>query len=273
MADDRLELSDEVLMAFADGELSTDESERLRPLIEADNDAKKRLEELHNSNDLIKSFFDVDVSKETPSSVAARIRTIAAESEGKISKSNVYSFAAFRSKVGNKIARLPGAKSLQSVSAGNGWQKIAASLIIGGFLGFGVAPEYTETPYVTRGGVESPRQSIGADRAAKQLPRLALMPIGSQPRVIPSGGDIDFSKKYKIIMTNLLGQKISLSFVDKIGDRQPLLAEKIVDKDPFEFPEENFGIKIDTPNHFVVFELVIHANDREKRKMFIFSRK
>jgi len=76
MADNSSELSDDVLVAYADNELPEDEMNRLTQLIEADAEAASKVDAFRRSGEQLRDFFSVDVPAVTPPDIAEKIRAM-----------------------------------------------------------------------------------------------------------------------------------------------------------------------------------------------------
>jgi anti-sigma factor RsiW len=76
MADNSSELSDDVLVTYADNELPEDEMNRLTQLIEADAEAASKVDAFRRSGEQLRDFFSVDVPAVTPPDIAEKIRAM-----------------------------------------------------------------------------------------------------------------------------------------------------------------------------------------------------
>jgi hypothetical protein len=276
MSNEPNELSDEVLVSYADGQISKTEMERLEPLINSDPDAKVRLKNFQDSNSLIKDFFDVDVPEKTPENIAKRIRSLSQEAQSQPEKSNVVSFSAYRERV--KV-------SISTIASGNGWQKIAASLVVGGFLGFGVAPQYM---------AEAPGQNDGYQIASVPDDNPNFVIRGKQTngevRSLPhevndseylylfngqvkyfNGEQIDFSKKYRIQINIPKDGSLTITYREPSGNSEIIIDNESLLKGEYVFPKlDDQGVNFTTDDDHILFDMVINYGGSEIRRMFIF---
>ena len=276
MSNEPNELTDEVLVSYADGQISKTEMERLEPLINADPDAKMRLKNFQDSNALIRDFFDVDVPDKTPKDVANRILSLAKEQKIQPVQSNVFSFSAYRERV--KV-------SISTIASGNGWQKIAASLVVGGFLGFGIAPQYmAEAPgqidghqiasvpddkpnFVIRGN-QTNREMRGLPHEVNDSEHLYL--FNGQVKYF-NGEQIDFSKKYRIQINIPKDGSLTITYREPSGNSEIIIDNKSLLKGEHVFPElDDQGVNFTTDDDYILFDMVIDYGDREIRRMFVF---
>ena len=134
------DITEEQLVAFADEELSPEQVEALRPLIEGNAELSRRVEEYRESGDILTAYFQETDQKKTPDKVAEKIRSLGRDQQ-KETDTNVVSLGAFRR--GAK-------KSVAILSGSYGFQKIAASLVVGIAIG-GVGLQMAGTGFQQQG--------------------------------------------------------------------------------------------------------------------------
>jgi len=120
-------LTDDILVAYADRQLDPEEMERLKPLIESDFEALKKVQKYQNSAAQLKGFFDVEHEVQASEDIVLKINKILSK-KTILGTSNVVSISDRRFGITN---------ILRGFSASYGFQKIAASLIVGVFIGIG----------------------------------------------------------------------------------------------------------------------------------------
>ena len=124
------EISDELLVALADGELPEAEAEALLADIENDPEAKARFDAFVQSGNALMAMFQHSSLEATPSHIAEKIRNIGQEPPADAA---VVDFDDFKRQ---RKSRTPRAFSFQSL------QRYAAVLFVGGVLGAVGASEF-----------------------------------------------------------------------------------------------------------------------------------
>jgi len=258
MANNPAELTDDILVAYADDELPEDEIRRLTPLIEANVEASKKVEAFRKSAQQLRECFSVDTPGETPAHIAEKIRSMEG---GRGSEDNVVSLSWYRR---------PLSLGLRSLSSGAGLQKIAASLFIGIFVGVGATSQFTDLNQDRAGNSTQLIVRGGSNSAPTEMDTLVLQsPVGT----FTSGSTISTSEQYRIQVNVLNAQKVSLLYYE--GNETPvaLIDRKTVGPSKrIEFPEgSQNGIKISTDEPFVTFELRLESQGGIDRRYFVFG--
>jgi hypothetical protein len=258
MIDNSSELSDDVLVAYADNEFSEDEMRRLAPLIEADEEATSKVDEFRQTGEQLRDCFLVDTSAVTPLDIAQKIRAMGGAQS---SVDNLVSMDSYRQKL---------ARGFRMMSSGAGLQKIAASLFIGVFVGIGGASQFGD---YNQTGVTGASQIIvrGATASVEEKPGALLLQFGS--RSFASGSTISKAEHYRIEIKTEGAEKISLIYHEKnevpvtLIDRRSPGALKTM-----QFPNiADKGIKIDTTVPFVTFEVRLETKGQITRRFSVFG--
>ena len=259
MAEKDTELTDDLLVAFADEELEDDEMERLSPLIAADPEATRKVRDFRESGEQLRVFFSVDTPEVTPDHIAEKIRTM----DGPASE-NVISLTSYR-------ARL--SQGIKSITSGPGLQKIAASLFVGLFLGVGGTSYFgemsgtgsTTSSNIQLRGIE--KQDLAEDNDAG--PRLVLT-RGNDTFL--SGSTIETGQPYVLRVKTKKAGKISINYYENNEDPQNLLSDRMVNSgDVIQIPNPKTGITIDTTAVFVTFELISETGGKVRKRYFVFG--
>ena len=101
------DITEEQLVAFADEELSPEQVEALRPLIEGNAELSRRVEEYRESGDILTAYFQETDQKKTPDKVAEKIRSLGRDQQ-KETDTNVVPLGAFRRGAKKSAAILSG---------------------------------------------------------------------------------------------------------------------------------------------------------------------
>ncbi len=257
MTSENDDLSDDILVAFADGELPAEELARLRPIIEADPAASEIVDAYRQSGEALRDFFTVDVPAQTPQHIANQIR----EFKSDTSASNVVSFSAYRERISHE---------LRNVTSSPGLQKIVASLFVGVFLGVGGASQFgvfydpknerkQEITYRSGGAATDISASDGVSFA-----------LNFDGKIIRPGEIIPSKKPFKIV-ANLKAQKTITIIYHEASEPPKILVKnkKLDNVDKFYFPYEiKKVLYINTNPIFVTFEVILSENGIYSRKFY-----
>jgi len=249
MPDNLNELSDDVLVAYADNEHSEDEMNRLKPLIEADADAVRKVEAFRRSGEQLRDFFSVDVPTVTPPEIAEKIKRMASRPT---TPNKIVSLASYRQRL---------SRNIRFLASGGGLQKIAASLVIGAFIGLGGGSLYD---YETDDGT-SPMTFRGITTSVDGVSGALLLKFEGQSYA--SGSTISKGKSYWIEIVPGTADKISLIYYEKneppvtlIDRKSPVTPEVLKSK-----------IEINTDALFVTFETRLEKKGQTSRIFSVFG--
>jgi hypothetical protein len=253
MAENDLELSDDKLVAYADKELTEEEMIRLKPLIEADIGATEKVEEFRRSADQLREYFSVDTPVVTPVEIAQKIRGM---SRPQASSDKIVSLTSYRQRL---------SRGVRSLAAGAGLQKIAASLIVGAFIGVGGAEQFTGS------NGDSELKFRGAPiNVSLEANGLVLK---SADGTFHSGSTISKSDGYRIHLKTDGADKVWLIYHENNDAPEFLLKDKLTGSaEVIKVPtDQQKGIKIDTEALFVTFEVQMQHQGRVTRKFYVFG--
>ena len=258
MADNSSELSDDVLVAYADNELPEDEMNRLTQLIEADAEATSKVDAFRRSGEQLRDFFSVDVPPVTPPDIAEKIRAMGG---GDDPENNVVSLETYRQRL---------TRGFQAMSSGAGLQKIAASLFVGVFVGIGGASQFGEN---TQTGVNGAPQFTVRGATATLEDKSQVLSLRSGALSFASGSTIFKGKPYRVEIKTTGAEKVSLIYHEKNEAPETLIDRKASGQlKTLEFPEiANQGITIDTNAPFVTFEILLETKGQTTRKFSVFG--
>ena len=257
MTDNSSELSDDILVAFADSELPEEEMIRLKPLIEADDEATKKVEEYQRSADQIREYFSVSTPAVTPPEIAQKIREMGSPLTA---SDNVVSLATYRQRL---------SRGVRSLSSGAGLQKIAASLIIGVFVGIAGTSQYD---YDGLTGINE-----GLELKVRGVP--STVPLEADGLVLKSAsgtfrsGSMISNGKYRIHLNASGADKVSLIYHEKNDAPAFLLEETLIGSAKVvQVPtDKKKAIEIDTDASFVTFERRMQLQGRDTRRFYVFG--
>jgi len=257
MKDNSSELSDDILVAFADSELPEEEMIRLKPLIEADDEITKKVEEYQRSADQIREYFSVNTPAVTPPEIAQKIREMGSPLTA---SDNVVSLATYRQRL---------SRGIRSLASGAGLQKIAASLIIGVFVGIAGTSQYD---YDGLTGIND-----GLELKVRGVP--STFPLEADGLVLKSAsgtfrsGSMISNGKYRIHLNASGADKVTLIYHEKNDAPVFLLKETLMGSAKvIEVPtDKKKAIKIDTDASFVTFEIRMQHQGRNTRKFYVFG--
>jgi hypothetical protein len=258
MADNSSELSDDVLVAYADNELPEDEMNRLTQLIEADAEAANKVDAFRRSGEQLRGIFAVDVPAVTPPDIAEKIRAMGGADDP---VDNVVSLETYRQRL---------TRGFQAMSSGAGLQKIAASLFVGVFVGIGGMSQFGE--YSQTGGNGASQITVrGATAPVEDTSGALLLRSGSLS--FASGSTISKEKLYRIEIKTAGAEKVSLIYHEKNEAPVTLLDRKSPGGlKTLQFPYiAEKGIKIDTSVPFVTFEVRLETKGQTTRGFSVFG--
>lgn len=254
-------LTDDILVAFADQQLSLDEMARLRPLIEADPIARQKVKEFEDSAEQLKTLLGTNVDDVTPDHIAATIRAMPLP-ETSSADSNVISLSGYKAKM---------ARAFQTLSASNGLQKVAASLVIGAFVGVG-AGQYADLnldgqpeQIIKVRGAETPKE-----QPQSNAPEVFL--YSGQEKYGP-GETLARAKKYKLHITPHMSGLLSIFYHEANEPTEDLVKEVTVFKGKaFVFPKnENEGISFTGDVPFANFQVKLSKDSKTKNWYYVFG--
>ena len=258
MADNSSELSDDVLVAYADNELPENEMNRLTQLIEADAEAASKVDAFRRSGEQLRDFFSVDVPAVTPPDIAEKIRAMGGSDDP---VDNVVSLVTYRQRL---------TRGFQAMSSGAGLQKIAASLFVGVFVGIGGASQFGED---TQTGVNGASQITvrGATAPVEDTSRALLLRSGGLS--FASGSTLFKGKPYRVEIKTAGAEKVSLIYHEKNEAPVTLIDRKASGElKTLKFPDiEGKGITIDTSAPFVTFEIRLETKGQTSRRFSVFG--
>jgi len=244
MASENSELTDETLVAFADGELPDEDMGRLRPLIEADPEASEKVERYKKSAETLQNFFSADVPDKTPEHIAEKIRNMGNQNQ----TDNVLSLTSYRSQLFRK---------LKDASYGAGLQKIAASLFVGVFLGVGGAYQFDISDESVR-NVGSELKFRGAgDTRGNITKRGIIFSLLLDRRHVEIGDTIPKNKPFRIKLDPTAPATIGLRYHEPGKPSETLIKNKKINPGASIFiPEDpSEGLSVATEAAFVTFEI------------------
>ena len=254
-------LTDDILVAFADHQLAPEEMARLLPLIEADPVARQRVKEFEESARQLKTLFGADIEDITPDHIAEKIRAMPL-SEGSPTDSNVVSFSGYKVKM---------ARAFQTLSASHGLQKVAASLVIGALVGVGAGQYAGLNP---DGQPEQIIKMRGAETLKEQ-------PKSNAPEVFLYSGDTKFvsgetlarEKKYKLRVTPHMSGLISIIYYEANSPAVELITAVPVFKGKaIVFPKnENEGISFTGDVPFANFQVTLSQDNKTRNWYYVFG--
>ena len=246
------EITDELIVAFADGELSGTEAEMVRNAIENNPELKRVFENYSKSGEVLRDLFAVESEEKAPDHIAEDIRKFHQQknyTKNQDSRdSNIISFDAFK----NRVAR---ASSV--ILASYGVQKIAASMLLGISVGVFGASQYS--------GSSQPGSLVfrGANDAADEIGFQILQ----DEKPLNIGVTIDHQSQYKIKITAKNNEKIKLLLHE--NGLEPVTLIRVTPMEVGEiiyYPEQtDKSFKVVTEGSFITFELVRYENNVERR--------
>jgi cell fate (sporulation/competence/biofilm development) regulator YlbF (YheA/YmcA/DUF963 family) len=197
------EISDELLVALADGELPEAEAEGLLADIENDPEAKARFDAFVQSGNALMAMFQHSSLQATPSHIAEKIRNIGQEPPAGAA---VIDFDDFKRQ---RKSRTPRAFSFQSL------QRYAAVLFVGGVLGAVGASEFGRQ-FIQTGS--APQQDELVFRGTDQLHRLPGGTAQLDGTKFERNDDI-FERREPLrpILRQLGGLRDAVYLVDQLG--------------------------------------------------------
>ena len=277
MSDDHDPLDDGDLIAYLDGELTDAAKADLERRLQTDDSAQARLEELRVSNDLVRKLFDVDVPRTVSPREEEKIRELVRQHEAAAQSEKVVSFSSYRQRLRSGVIAVSTATGLNTLADGHGWQKIAASLVIGGFLGLtvgpqlalepeadGFAPAPTNQNYVTR-GVEN--EVLRKEILLRHLePQLYLINIENNKNYSP-GDVIKTSEKYKISLEDFPAGPVEISFDDGLSPK--MVIKKYDVKSRSDIINDIAISNIE--GKYAIFEVSYLKDNENKYRLFIFG--
>jgi hypothetical protein len=254
MAEDSSELSDDVLVAYADNEFPEDEMNRLTLLIDADVEAASKVEAFRRSGGQLRDFFSVDVPAVTPPDIAEKIRAMGGAD---VTVENVVSIETYRQRL---------TRGFRTISSGAGLQKIAASLFVGVLVGVGGVAQFEN---YNQSGIKDPSQIIvrGVTTPVEETSGVLLLRSGE--RSFASGSTILKAKHYRVEIKTADAEKVSLIYHE--NDEAPVT---LIDRKSPGAPKVlNLGIKIDTDTEalFVIFEVRLETKGQTSRRYAVFG--
>lgn len=258
MTDNYSGLSDDVLVAYADNELSEDEMLRLAPLIAADAEAAGKVDNFRRSGEQLRDFFSVDVSEVTQPDIAAKIRAMRG---GNDTVDNIVSLQTYRQRL---------TRGFRTLSSGAGLQKIAASLIVGVFVGIGATAQFGEYGQSSENST-SQIKLRGAPAQPEHAAGSLLLQSGGLTFV--PGSIISKTKRYRIAISTGEAEVVSLKFYEEAKAPETLIDRKSAGAlKTMAFPDSLVeGVKIDTEAPFVTFEVILQTKGRTIRKFSVFG--
>lgn len=254
------DLSDDILVAFADGELPADELERLRPIINADPAASRKVAAYRESGEALRNFFSVDVPAQTPKHIVDQISGLSAETNSP----NIVSFLSYRGRLSHR---------LQAIARGRTLKNIAASLLVGAFLGVGGTSLFG--PYY------SPQNPLkeeiiyrsGERKNGNTTPEHVSFALDFSGRIINPGEVIPREKPFKIIVNVKTRKTISIIYHEPKNPPETLVRNKTLDRNTkFYFPiSKRDGLSINTQPKFVTFEVLLNDKNGSKKNFYSYG--
>ena len=281
MSNDHDPLDDGDLIAYLDGELTDAAKADLERRLQTDDSAQARLEELRVSNDLVRKLFDVDVPRTVSPKEEEKIRELVRQHEAAAQSENVVSFSSYRQRLRSGVRAVSTATGLNTLADGHGWQKIAASLVIGGFLGLTVGPQLaleqeadgfaaapTSQNYVTRGVENKVFEKLNSriEFLRPLEPQLYLINIENNKNYSP-GDVIKTSEKYKISLEDFPAGPVEISFDDGLSPK--MVIKKYDVKSGYDVINDIAISNIE--GKYAIFEVSYFKNDENKYRLFIFG--
>ena len=258
MSTDHSELNDDILVAFADEELSKEEMARLKPLIEADAEATNKVNEFKKSAAQLRDYFNVDVPEITPPDIIQKIEGMTSTPS---SSDNVVSLASYRQAF---------SRGFKTLASGAGLQKLAASLVIGAFVGVGGLSQFGDYGQIGLSG-ESQLKVRGSTEAVPS-DSIGLV-LESSGKSYQTGSTISKLDKYSIQLKTDRTGKIWLLFHESTKAPVTLINGATIGPEQIlRFPTDiKNGIKFDTDAPFVNFEVKIEGKKLSTRDFYVFG--
>jgi hypothetical protein len=266
MADNSSELSDDILVAFADNELPEVDMLRLTPLIEGNPEAASKVGAYRRSGKQLRDFFSIDIPTITPPDIAAKIRAMEGAEHA---TADVVSLETYRQRM---------ARGFRTMSSGAGLQKIAASLIVGAFVGvggtslydYGGQSELNEVSGFKTRGVSSSQPEIKSLRLERTEDNWLLLKAADG--TFRSGSTISKAQRYRIEIRTKGAKTVSLIYHEKAEAPITLMDRKATGGlETMVFPK---SIKINTKKTgapFVTFEVVLERKGQTIHKFSVFG--
>ena len=257
---ERKDITDELLIAFADGELTEPELTDVAKLVSEHKDLIDTVEKQKALSADLKDFFDVS-SEKTPDHIADKIREMAAIK----SSSNVVEISAFRKF--SKRANI----SLKSLS------QMAAALAIGVYFGPSVLDQMNG-PQVdsfepTNGQTLNLRSADGKNSALDNPALLFLMyqaAVIQQGNVILPGGSMLPNTPFKLSVTPPFQGSISIYEVKKDDELSLIVAEqKTNNQKEISFPKERY-FEVDDQTE-ITFRIIFTGNTNKFETDIMFA--
>jgi hypothetical protein len=269
MADNSSELSDDILVAFADNELPEVDMLRLTPLIEGNPEAASKVGAYRRSGKQLQDFFSVEIPTVTPPDIAAKIRAMEGAEH---TTADVVSLETYRQRM---------ARGFRRMSSGAGLQKIAASLIVGAFVGAGGTSLYD---YGGQSGLNEISGFRGSNEvsgfktrgvSSTQSPEangLLLKAADGTYGTFRSGSTISQARNYRIEISTEGAKTVTLKYHEGAEEPHILMdRESTGGLKTMLFPK---SIKINTKKTgapFVTFEVVLEMKGETIRKFSVFG--
>ena len=277
------DLTDDILVAFADKELDAEEMKRLKPIIEANSDALKKVKQYEESAEQLRGYFSVANEVEAPAHIVSKIRAIS-NNQISLDSSNVVSITS---------RRFGFANMLQSVSTSYGFQKIAASLIVGVFIGVGGYSQIDKlsdqpnnerltSPLKETIGVNNQKyqrllsNNVGSREAFNSAwtsdSRINLTLIRAGDKILP-GSTISKKHEYQLSVELSTAGFLSITYYSGKEASKVLINKKQVQVgEIINFPGDEYsGIKITTKENLINFHVNIETQNQSYDRYYVFG--
>ena len=164
------------------------------------------------------------------------------------------------------------------MAAGAGLQKIAASLIVGAFIGVGGASQFAGSIGGSGGGLVASPPQDGSGLIVRGTPTTVSsesngLVLESAYGTFHSGSTIPKSDGYRIHLKTDGADKVSLIYHEKSDAPEYLLKDELTG--PAEVitvpPDKQSGFRINTDASFVTFEVQMQRQERVTREFYVFG--
>ena len=262
---DKNDFSDEQLVAYVDGELEPAETELIRSAAFIDKALAKRISNYEETRVILQGYFGAESQKKTPEHIASKIRNLEVGTDFENQK-NVVPLSKFRAKIN---------KTYSLLSASHGLQKIAASLVVGTFIGtVGMqlvepAPDKSDKIQI-RGYL--PSQAVSDSNTCREEDPKNCVPVifnlfGTKAGTssVASGTTIQKNIKYRVVIKVKEAGNIALEYQEGLGRPEEILTSQKVKKGQrITFPSnKRKQFQIQTDQEFVTF-IVSWKDDSQK---------
>ena len=234
-------LTDKILVAFADGQLSAKEMENIRELIQKDTVSQEKVERYKESEQMLKDLLGGNLNDRRPQHIAQKIRSLRPKlmvnEADDPEMDNVIIFPSFATRMSKSVAETFSVKNLN---------KIAAGVVLSGIIGVGGTLYYSKVPEKDRMVVvtlDSPPNKF-VFRGAKEPPTNGNEPnhahtlflhVGN--KTIAPGSTITGMDIYRLSLTAEKPGLLKMEYIEGSDPLVSLVTKKLVAKgDKINYP-------------------------------------